>query len=213
MKKLLLTTLLPLALAAHAAPDASLAKQSALLQELQKNHSETYNSLSGTTLAEAYRAYNPQLLARLRNSSDTTFAQYADSFVKALTQLGKQNPKACHTFLTGKQTPSLPELQLLLGSKQHPLDPALKALLADQGGWQAPADLNPATLQSQMENIIEAIRADGKGEGLDYTLGGQTPENDAQTKAACEAGTEFFKRLNQPQDKNKILALRFILTA
>lgn len=210
MKKILLALLLPAALAANAAPDAALTRQSTLLQALQESHPDTYNALNGATLADIYQAYNPQLLAHLGKSSDATLNQYVDSFIKTLTRLGEKNPKACHAVLAARQKPTLPDLQLRLGENGKPLDPALKALLADKGTWQRPENADPGAAVRLFEKIRAELQAEGKAEGLAYTLGGQTPDSDAQIQSACDAGITFFKRLHQSKDPDKPLALRVI---
>lgn len=211
MKNILTASLIALALAAHAAPDASLSAQSPFLQTLEKHDPQTYQTLSGDTLADLYQAYHPQLLQRLQYSSDATFAQYADSFIQALAQLGKESPAACQGMLTGRQTPTLLDLQLALNGKAKHIDQALQTLLEDAGGWQLPENQDHNTTGSELENIVSELRSHGHREGLSYVFEGEKPETPAQKQAACNAAIAFFKALNQPKDSNKIIALRFIL--
>lgn len=211
MKKILLTALLPLAVAAHAAPDAKLTADNALLQELQKNHADIYNTLEGKTLAELTPAINRYLLTKLATSSDATFAAYADAFVNDLERLGKHNAKVCHAVLTSQQTPSLLDLEQRLGVSQKKLHPALAALLNDKGGWTPPESDYRKAMAEVMDNVQKELENNGEKSGLAYTLGGQTPSTPEQFLLACQGGTAFFKDLNQPKDANKITVLRYFL--
>lgn len=208
MKKILLASLLPLALAAYAAPDASLSKQSAFLRTLEKEAPQTYQALNGSTLADVYQAYRPQLIQKLQQSSDATFSKYANSFIKATEQLGQQDPATCYAMLSSQQVPTLLELQLALTSNTPYIDRVMKTLLTDAGGWQPP---NLDTAGDPLEQVITDLKADGHGEGMKYVFEGQKAENAKQMQAACDAAVAFFKALNRPSDANRFIALRFML--
>ncbi|MDO5090280.1 MAG: hypothetical protein Q4D61_01925 [Cardiobacteriaceae bacterium] len=211
MKNILTASLIALALAAHAAPDASLSAQSPFLQTLEKHDPQTYQTLSGDTLADIYQTYHPQLLQRLQESSDATFSQYADSFTQALAQLGKEAPAACQGMLSGRRTPTLLDLQLALNTNAKHIDQALQTLLEDAGGWQLPENHDGSAIGSELESLVNELRNNGHNEGISYIFEGKKAETPAQQQAACNAAIAFFKALNQAKDSNKIIALRFIL--
>lgn len=211
MKKTLAAALLTLSLTAQAAPDAQLTQNHALLRELQKNHADVYNALEGKTLADVTPAINAYLFAKLQSAGDSAFNVYANRFVDALGRLGDKDPKACHEVLTRQQTPSLFDLQQLLGEGQKKLDPALATLLKDPGGWTLPAAYSPDATAQILDNMHEDMEKNGEKNGLIYTVGGQTPDTPEKLKLACKGGTDFFKSLIQPKDINKITTLRIFL--